>query len=86
MRQFKDAKEAAPDGLLFFRMGDFYELFGADAVIAAEVCQLTLTSRDRNSNNPVPMAGVPVVNHRSTLKKALAAGFKVVVCDQLEDP
>jgi len=86
MRQFKEAKEAVPDGLLFFRMGDFYELFGADAVIAAEVCQLTLTSRDRNSDNPVPMAGVPVVNHRSTLKKALAAGFKVVVCDQLEDP
>lgn len=86
MRQFREAKDAVPDGLLFFRMGDFYELFGADAVIAAEVCQLTLTSRDRNSDNPVPMAGVPVVNHRATLKKALAAGFKVVVCDQLEDP
>lgn len=86
MRQFKEAKDAVPDGLLFFRMGDFYELFGADAIIAAEVCQLTLTSRDRNSDNPVPMAGVPVVNHRVTLKKALAAGFKVAVCDQLEDP
>ncbi|MBM3382517.1 MAG: DNA mismatch repair protein MutS [Betaproteobacteria bacterium] len=86
MRQFKEAKDAVPDALLFFRMGDFYELFGADAVIAAEVCQLTLTSRDRNSENPVPMAGVPVVNHRVTLKKALAAGFKVAVCDQLEDP
>lgn len=86
MRQFKEAKDAVPDGLLFFRMGDFYELFGADAVIAAEVCQLTLTSRDRNSDNPVPMAGVPVVNHRATLKKAIAAGFKVAVCDQLEDP
>jgi len=86
MRQFKEAKDAVPDGLLFFRMGDFYELFGADAVIAAEVCQLTLTSRDRNSENPVPMAGVPAVNHRATLKKALCAGFKVAVCDQLEDP
>lgn len=86
MRQFKEAKDAVPDALLFFRMGDFYELFGADAVIAAEVCQLTLTSRDRNSENPVPMAGVPAVNHRVTLKKALAAGFKVAVCDQLEDP
>ena len=86
MRQFKEAKDAVPDGLLFFRMGDFYELFGADAVIAAEVCQLTLTSRDRNSENPVPMAGVPAVNHRATLKKALSAGFKVAVCDQLEDP
>jgi DNA mismatch repair protein MutS len=86
MRQFKEAKDAVPDALLFFRMGDFYELFGADAVIAAEVCQLTLTSRDRNSDNPVPMAGVPAVNHRATLKKALAAGFKVAVCDQLEDP
>jgi DNA mismatch repair protein MutS len=86
MRQFKEAKDAVPDALLFFRMGDFYELFGADAVIAAEVCQLTLTSRDRNSDNPVPMAGVPVVNHRSTLRKALAAGYKVAVCDQLEDP
>jgi DNA mismatch repair protein MutS len=86
MRQFKEAKDAVPDALLFFRMGDFYELFGADAVIAAEVCQLTLTSRDRNSENPVPMAGVPVVNHRAALKKSLAAGFKVAVCDQLEDP
>lgn len=86
MRQFKEAKDAVPDALLFFRMGDFYELFGADAVIAAEVCQLTLTSRDRNSENPVPMAGVPAVNHRATLKKAIAAGFKVAVCDQLEDP
>ncbi|MEN9825940.1 MAG: hypothetical protein RI953_1685, partial [Pseudomonadota bacterium] len=86
MKQFREAKDAVADGLLFFRMGDFYELFGADAIIAAEVCQLTLTSRDRNSDNPVPMAGVPVVNHRVTLKKALAAGYKVAVCDQLEDP
>lgn len=86
MKQFRAVKEEVPDGLLFFRMGDFFELFGADAIIAADVCGLTLTSRDRNSDNPVPMAGVPAVAYRQSVKKCVLAGYKVVVCDQVEDP
>ncbi|MGY3804027.1 DNA mismatch repair protein MutS [Pigmentibacter ruber] len=86
MKQFKAAKDEFPDALLFFRMGDFYELFGIDAIIASDLCSLTLTSRDKSSENPVPMAGVPVVGYRNALKKCVAAGFKVAVCDQVEDP
>lgn len=86
MRQFKAVKEEVPDCLVFFRMGDFFELFGSDAIIAADICGLTLTSRDRNSDNPVPMAGVPAVAYKVPLKKCIAAGFKVAVCDQVEDP
>ena len=86
MKQFKQAKDEVPDALLFFRMGDFYELFGLDAVIASDVCGLTLTSRDKNSTHPVPMAGVPVVSHQNTLRKCVQAGFKVAICEQVEDP
>jgi DNA mismatch repair protein MutS len=86
MKQFREAKDEVPDALLFFRMGDFFELFGADAIIASEICGLTLTSRDRNSDNPVPMAGAPAVAHRAAIKKCVEAGFKVAVCDQVEDP
>lgn len=86
MKQFKTAKEDIPDALLFFRMGDFYELFGIDAIIASDLCALTLTSRDKSSDNPVPMAGVPVVGYKNALKKCIQAGFKVAVCDQIEDP
>ncbi len=86
MKQFKTAKEEIPDALLFFRMGDFYELFGMDAIIASDLCALTLTSRDKSSENPIPMAGVPVVGYKNALKKCIQAGFKVAVCDQIEDP
>lgn len=86
MKQYIAAKDEVPDAIVFFRMGDFFELFGADAVIAADICGLTLTSRDKNSANPIPMAGVPVVNYRSAIKKCVVAGFKVAVVDQVEDP
>lgn len=86
MRQFRIAKEEVPDALLFFRMGDFYELFGADAIVASDVCGLTLTSRDKNSPSPIPMAGVPVVTYKNALKKCLDRDFKVAVCDQVENP
>lgn len=86
MKQYRQAKDEAPDALLFFRMGDFYELFGVDAVIVSDLCGLTLTSRDKNSANPVPMAGAPVVGYKNHLKKCLQAGFKVAICDQVEDP
>jgi DNA mismatch repair protein MutS len=86
MKQYISAKDEVPDAVVFFRMGDFFELFGADAVIVADVCGLTLTSRDKNSTNPIPMAGVPVVNYRAAIKKCVTAGFKVAVVDQVEDP
>ncbi len=86
MRQYRTAKEEVPDALLFFRMGDFYELFGVDAIIASDICALTLTSRDKNSENPVPMAGTPAVAYKVALKKCLDSGFKVAVCDQVENP
>lgn len=86
MKQFRTAKEEVSDALLFFRMGDFYELFGLDAIIASDICGLTLTSRDKSSEIPVPMAGVPVVGYKNALKKCVFAGFKVAVCDQVEDP
>jgi DNA mismatch repair protein MutS len=86
MKQFRSGKEEVPDALLFFRMGDFYELFGLDAIIVSDICGLTLTSRDKSSEFPVPMAGVPVVGYKNALKKCVLAGFKVAVCDQIEDP
>jgi DNA mismatch repair protein MutS len=86
MRQFAAAKQSQPDALVFFRMGDFFELFGVDALVAAHVCGLTLTSRDKGAEDPVPMAGVPVVSIKASLKKSLEAGFKVALCDQVEDP
>jgi DNA mismatch repair protein MutS len=86
MKQFKQAKDEVPDALLFFRMGDFYELFGTDAVVASDVCGLTLTSRDKNSSQPVPMAGIPVCSYQNTLRKCVKAGFKVAICEQVEDP
>lgn len=86
MKQFRAAKEEVPDALLFFRMGDFYELFGVDAVIVSDICGLTLTSRDKSTENPVPMAGAPVAGYKNALRKCIQAGFKVAVCDQIEDP
>ncbi len=86
MKQYRAAKEEVPDAILFFRMGDFYELFGTDAVIVSDLCGLTLTSRDKSSHNPVPMAGTPVSGYKNYLKKCVLAGFKVAICEQMEDP
>ncbi len=84
MRQFDEAKKACGDALLFFRMGDFYELFHDDARIAAKALGLTLTSRDKS--NTVPMAGFPHHQLDSYLGKLIKQGFRVAVCDQVEDP
>ena len=86
MKQYRQAKDEAPDALLFFRMGDFYEMFGIDAILVSDICGLTLTSRDKNSESPVPMAGAPVSGYKNHLKKCVQAGFKVAICDQMEDP
>ncbi len=86
MQQYMDAKAACGDALLLFRMGDFYELFFEDARVAAEKVGLTLTSRDKNSDNPVPMAGFPHHQLESYLGKLITQGLRVAICEQVEDP
>ncbi|MCA9619572.1 MAG: DNA mismatch repair protein MutS, partial [Myxococcales bacterium] len=86
MEQYRDAKEAFPDAILFFRLGDFYEMFNDDAVVASEALSLTLTSRNKGSEDPVPMAGVPYHSAHGYLSKLLAAGHKVAICEQMGDP
>ncbi len=86
MRQYWDLKAQAQDSLLLFRMGDFYELFGEDAVEASRILGITLTTRDRNKEDALPMAGVPHHSVGSYLKKLLEAGKKIAICEQLEDP
>ena len=85
MKQFHAAKREHPDGLLFFRMGDFFELFGEDAVEASEVLNLTLTSREKGEG-ALPMAGVPVRSVDGYINRLIRLGRKVVVCDQVQDP
>ncbi len=86
MRQYHDAKEACGDALLLFRMGDFYELFHEDAKLAARVLGLTLTSRDKDSENPTAMAGFPHHQLDAYLRKLITAGHRAAVCEQMEDP
>lgn len=87
MQQFHAIKEQHPDKLLFFRMGDFYELFGDDAVTAAPVLGIALTSRSHGSNGErIPLAGVPHHSADRYLARLLKAGHKVVVVEQVEDP
>src|SRR5437588_624875 len=82
MQQYREAKERHPGMLLLFRMGDFYELFDADAEVASRVLGLTLTSRDKS----IPMAGFPHHALEPYLRKLLHAGHRVAICDQVEDP
>jgi DNA mismatch repair protein MutS len=86
MRQFLEIKAAHPDCLLFYRMGDFYELFFDDAVQAAEALDITLTKRGQHEGRDIPMCGVPVHSHESYLERLIRRGFKVAVCEQTEDP
>src|SRR5690348_7600427 len=84
MRQWSAAKRENPDALLFFRMGDFYELFYDDAVTASRELQLTLTARDRERQ--VPMCGVPYHSVEGYLARLLRKGYRIAICDQMEDP
>ncbi|HEY2483425.1 MAG TPA: DNA mismatch repair protein MutS [Caulobacteraceae bacterium] len=86
MAQYFDAKAKQPDALLFFRMGDFYELFFDDAAKAAAAIGIALTHRGTHAGAPIPMAGVPAHAAEAYLAKLIRAGFKVAVCDQVEDP
>ncbi len=85
MDQYWRAKKEAPGSLVFFRMGDFYELFHEDAVTASRALGLTLTSRSKGSD-PIPMAGVPVRSVEAYLLRLVRGGHKVAICEQLEDP
>ena len=86
MQQFFDAKARQPDALVFFRMGDFYELFFDDAVKASAALGITLTARGKHAGQDIPMAGVPVHAAEAYLAKLIRAGFKVAVCEQMENP
>ena len=86
MRQYKSAKAAHPDCLLFFRMGDFYEMFFDDAIAAAQALDIALTKRGQHGGEEVPMAGVPVHSHESYLARLIKQGFRVALCDQTESP
>ena len=84
MRQYRDAKEQHPDGILLFRLGDFYEIFFEDAEVAAPVMGVTLTSRPLGKSGRAPMCGVPHHAWQVYVGKLLRAGHKVVICDQME--
>src|SRR5277367_1224169 len=86
MRQYLTAKAAHPNALLFFRMGDFYELFYDDAVVAAKALDLTLTARNKGSADAVPMAGVPHHAASTYVTRLLAQGYSVAICEQMADP
>jgi len=86
MQQFAYFKQRYPDAILFFRMGDFYETFYEDAKICSKVLGLTLTSRNKDDPNPIPLAGVPYHAVDGYLRRMLQAGYKVAICEQVEDP
>ena len=86
MRQYLDVKARYPDAIVFFRLGDFYEMFYEDAVYAARVLDLTLTTRDKGKEDPVPMCGIPHHAVRPYLVKLTELGHRVALCEQLEDP
>jgi DNA mismatch repair protein MutS len=86
MQQYREIKARHPDTILFFRMGDFYEMFEDDAKIGARVLGLTLTSRNNGGASEVPLAGVPVKAATEYLRRLVAAGHRVAVCEQVEDP
>jgi len=86
MRQYLEVKERYPDCIIFFRMGDFYEMFFEDAVTASRVLEITLTSRNKNREDAIPLCGFPYHAASSYIAKLIEKGFKVAVCEQVEDP
>src|SRR6266700_4485360 len=86
MRQYTAIKREHPTALLFFRLGDFYEMFFDDAVLAAKELQITLTSRNKEKGIAVPMCGVPFHAAEGYISKLIRKGYKVAICDQVEDP
>ncbi|MFO7713075.1 DNA mismatch repair protein MutS [Desulfosarcina sp.] len=86
IQQYLSIKERYPDVLLFYRMGDFYEMFFEDAQVASRELEITLTSRNKNDDAPVPMCGVPHRSAQGYIARLIEKGYKVAICDQVEDP
>jgi DNA mismatch repair protein MutS len=86
LRQYGRIKSEHPDSILMFRLGDFYEMFFDDAVIASNILEITLTSRNKNDKNPIPLCGVPYHSVEPYIVKLLESGKKVAICEQVEDP
>jgi DNA mismatch repair protein MutS len=86
MQQYLSIKERYPDALLFYRMGDFYEMFFEDAQVASQALDITLTSRNKKDESPIPMCGVPHRAAKGYISRLIEKGFKVAICDQVEDP
>jgi DNA mismatch repair protein MutS len=86
MRQYHSIKQQVPGALLFFRLGDFYELFQEDAVTAARELEITLTCRNKDAEQPIPMCGVPYHSADGYLARLIAKGYRVAICEQMEQP
>src|SRR4051794_36494214 len=86
MAQYLEVKRAHPGSLLFYRMGDFYELFFEDAVVASKALDIALTKRGKHLGEDIPMCGVPVHAYEAYLLRLIRHGFRVAVCEQMEDP
>jgi DNA mismatch repair protein MutS len=86
MQQYQAIKSRYPHALLLFRLGDFYELFYEDAIVASRELQITLTSRNREKGQPIPMCGVPYHAADGYIARLIRAGFKIAICDQMEQP
>ncbi len=86
MQQYLQIKERYRDAILFFRLGDFYEMFFEDAQTASKILDIALTSRNKNEDASVPLCGVPYHSAEPYIQKLLDAGHKVAVCEQMEDP
>ncbi|MGO3727619.1 MAG: DNA mismatch repair protein MutS [Enterococcus viikkiensis] len=86
MEQYLAIKEQYKDAFLFYRLGDFYELFNEDAIKVSQLLELTLTSRNRNADDPIPMCGVPHHSAQGYIDTLVEQGYKVAICEQMEDP
>jgi DNA mismatch repair protein MutS len=86
MRQYAAVKKEHPNALVFFRLGDFYEMFFEDAIVGARELQITLTSRNKEKGAKIPMCGIPYHAAEGYIAKLIRKGFKVALCEQMEDP
>ena len=86
MKQYKEIKSQHQDSILFFRLGDFYEMFYEDAIKASKELGLTLTSRNKEKDKDIPLAGVPYHTANPYIAKLISKGYKVAICEQTEDP
>src|SRR5690242_11963202 len=86
LRQYLEIKKMYPGTILFFRLGDFYEMFNEDAVVGSRELEITLTARQKDSPNPIPMCGVPYHAAASYIARLVKKGYRVAICEQTEAP